>query len=425
MTINQLYTKKQIKVLQTYLRNDWRMMINYGAVRAGKTQIDNDLFLLELKRARKLADEMGVDEPMYILAGVSSKTIQNNILQELANKYGLEFHFDKHGSFNLFGVKVVTAFTGSISGLGAIRGMTAFGAYINEASLANQVVFEEIKKRCSAPNSRIICDTNPDNPEHWLKKDYIDNTDPKAGNVSFHFVLDDNTFLPKDYIEREKAGTPKGMFYDRNILGLWVSGDGMVYPDFDKNTMNISDNEMKGLHFDRVVCGVDWGWEHWGAIVVVGIQNGKDVYHNKYYVIREYAHQHYSIDDWVAIAKDIISEFGNVPFYCDSARTEHIARFVNEQMNAIGANKAIMPGVETIAKAMKQQRFKIAYQHAPRFRQEIYSYVWDENSGKPQKQMDDVQDAIRYAIYTDLQVQEQRQQSTAAGRLNAIKQFGF
>ena len=72
MTINQLYTPKQIKVLQTYLRNDWRIMVNYGAVRAGKTQIDNDLFLLELKRVRKIADELGVDEPMYILAGVSS-----------------------------------------------------------------------------------------------------------------------------------------------------------------------------------------------------------------------------------------------------------------------------------------------------------------------------------------------------------------
>lgn len=106
-------------------------MVNYGAVRAGKTQIDNDLFLLELKRVRKITDELDIDEPMYILTGVSSKTIQNNILQELTNKYGIDFHFDKHGSFTLFSVKCVTAFTGSVSGLGAIRGMTAFGAYIN------------------------------------------------------------------------------------------------------------------------------------------------------------------------------------------------------------------------------------------------------------------------------------------------------
>ena len=61
------------------------------------------------------------------------------------------------------GVRVVTTFTGSIGRLGAIRGMKSYGAYINEASLAKEQVFDEIKNRCSAPSARIICDTNPDN----------------------------------------------------------------------------------------------------------------------------------------------------------------------------------------------------------------------------------------------------------------------
>ena len=61
----------------------------------------------------------------------------------------------------------------------------------NEASLANQAVFNEIDSRCSAKGARIICDTNPDNPEHWLKKDYIDNQNDDAKIVSFHFTIDD------------------------------------------------------------------------------------------------------------------------------------------------------------------------------------------------------------------------------------------
>lgn len=393
MTINQLYTPKQIKVLQAYLRNDWRMMINYGAVRAGKTQIDNDLFLLELKRARKLADEMGVDEPMYILAGVSSKTIQNNILQELTNKYGLEFHFDKHGSFHLFGVKVVTAFTGSISGLGAIRGMTAYGAYINEASLANQMVFEEIKKRCSAPNSRIICDTNPDNPEHWLKKDYIDNTDPKAGNISFHFVLDDNTFLPNDYLEREKAGTPKGMFYDRNILGLWVSGEGMVYQDFDKQKSLVDKHKIPSDL--SIYCGVDWGYEHKGSIVVFGDDDKGNTY-----LLEEHTAQHKEIDYWVDVAKQIQKRYGfNVKFYADSARPEHVARFRRERIMTYNADKSILSGIEAVAKLIKANRFFIAKNAPDKFLDEIYQYVWNEKTGLPEKENDDVMDAVRYAVF--------------------------
>lgn len=174
--------------------------------------MDNDIFLQELIRVRKTADKLGIDTPQYILAGYSMGNIQDNILTELSNKYGFQFKFDKFNNFTLFGVKIVQTSHGNISGLGRIRGMTAFGAYINEASLANQEVFDEIKARCSGPGARIIADTNPDHPEHWLLKDYIKST--AAGIMNFHFCLDDNTFLDERYIKNIKESTPKGMFYD-------------------------------------------------------------------------------------------------------------------------------------------------------------------------------------------------------------------
>ena len=112
-------------------------MINHGAVRAGKTVVDNDLFLFELKRAKEQAKKDGND-PMYILGATFAGTLQTNILKELTSKYGIEFKFDRFGNFTLFGVYVVTTFTGSIAGLKSIRGMTAYGAYVNEATLANE-----------------------------------------------------------------------------------------------------------------------------------------------------------------------------------------------------------------------------------------------------------------------------------------------
>ncbi|HEP1818083.1 TPA: PBSX family phage terminase large subunit, partial [Streptococcus suis] len=45
MGIDRLYHDKQLSILKRALREDWYMMINHGAVRAGKTQLDNDLFL--------------------------------------------------------------------------------------------------------------------------------------------------------------------------------------------------------------------------------------------------------------------------------------------------------------------------------------------------------------------------------------------
>lgn len=393
MSLEKIYTKKQIEVLKSYKYDNWKILINYGAKRSGKTVIDNDLFLYELKRVKQLANELGDDYPMYILAGYSSKTIHNNVLQELSKRFGLEFKFDKHGSFELFGVKVITAYTGSIGGVAGIRGMTAYGAYINEASIANRVVFDEIVSRCSVKGSRIICDTNPDNPEHWLKKEFIDNKNKEAKIKTFHFTIDDNTFLDDDYIQSRKANTPTGMLYDRNILGLWVAGEGMVYKDFNKDTMSIKVSELPGnLHY---YCGVDWGFEHYGSIVVFGDDDKGNTY-----LIEEHSARERHIDYWVSVAKDIQQRYNSyVNFWCDTARIEHIEAFRSNGINAIYADKNVMAGVEAVATLIKRDKFKVVEGNTNIFYNEIYQYVWDKGTGKPAKAHDDVMDSMRYAIY--------------------------
>ena len=398
LNLSKAYTPKQIEILRACRNTDWFLLINHGEKRSGKTQLDNDIFLQELIRVRKTADKLGIDTPQYILAGYSMGNIQDNILTELSNKYGFQFKFDKFNNFTLFGVKIVQTSHGNISGLGRIRGMTAFGAYINEASLANQEVFDEIKARCSGPGARIIADTNPDHPEHWLLKDYIKST--AAGIMNFHFCLDDNTFLDERYIKNIKESTPKGMFYDRGINGAWVSGEGVVYPDFDQNVHVITPLQAKQIIFDRVFCGVDWGWEHWGAIVVVGVKG------SSYYIVEEHAAQHKYIKDWIAVAEDIIRRYGDVPFYCDPARPEHIAAFQNAGINAYMGNNRVLSGIEAIATLMTNRQFFIVYSQCPRFREEIYKYIWKKNTGEPLKENDDVLCAIRYGVYSDMTVNE-------------------
>lgn len=396
MNLNAAYSPKQIEVLKACRAKNWFMIVNHGAKRSGKTIIDNDLFLMELMRVRKVANDIGIDTPQYILAGYSMSNIQDNILTELSNKYGFEFKFDKYNNFTLFGVKVVQTSHGNISGLGRIRGMTSFGAYINEASLANEKVFDEIKARCSGPGARIIADTNPDHPEHWLLKDYIKS---KAdGILSFHFDIDDNIFLDERYVKNIKDSTPKGMFYDRGIKGLWVSGNGVVYPQFNRELHQISKEAAQQISFDRYFCGVDWGWEHWGAIVLIGVK--KDVY----YVLEEHAAQHKYINNWIQTAKDIIARYGNIPFYCDPARTEHIAAFQEAGIHAFLGNNRVLSGIEAIATLMANNSFQIVYNHCPRFREEIYKYIWKKNTGEPLKENDDVLCAIRYGIYSDMTV---------------------
>lgn len=413
--LSHQFTDKQFQIYQEIMKKDWFLCILYGAKRTGKTIFNNYMFLEEVLNVRERATKLGIRNPQYILAGYTLGTIQKNVLEELTNMYGLEFTFDKYNRFKLFGVTIVQTPHGNVKGLAAIRGMTAFGAYINEASLAHPSVFDEIKSRCSGEGARILSDTNPDNPEHWLLKDYIQNEDESI--ISYHFELDDNTFLSERYRKNIKATTPSGMMYDRNILGLWVSGDGLVYQDFDKKIHTMTQDELKQIPMKQYFAGVDWGYEHHGVIVVFGMG-----YDDRFYLIEEHAKQHVFIEDWVRIAHDIKARYGDIPFYCDSARSEHVAKFDEEGINAIFADKRIMRGVELVAHYFKNDKLRILYDACPRFASEIYNYAWDTKKDLPIKEYDDVMDAMRYALLTFVETFEQR---SVEDEIDLIQQLGI
>lgn len=398
MAITDFFTPKQVKVFHTYETKPFKIMILSGAVRSGKTFIDNVLFLNELKRVANLAKAQNDKHPRFILAGATSGSIYNNVISELQTQFGLTLKPDFHNHYYLFGVDIVPVYTSSISGLSSARGFTSYGAYVNEASLANHEVFNEIQNRCSQPGSHIICDTNPDIPTHWLKIDFIDNHDPDSGIVAFNFTIDDNTFLDPDYVKSMKASKPSGMFYDRDILGLWVTGEGIVYQDFNAKKMVIDDSKIpEGLHY---YCGVDWGYEHPNPILLLGDDDQGNTY-----VLRDYTKKHKFINYWVKIAQNLQDEFGrNLIFYADSARPDNVNEFQAAGINCINANKNVLPGIECVAQKMREGKFFVAESCSQGLMNEIYQYAWDENTGQPLKENDvrhnDRLDALRYAIYS-------------------------
>lgn len=395
MALTKVLTAKQREVLHAYRTQEFRFLINSGSVRSGKTYIDNYLFLLELDRVRKLAKQLGDSNPKYILAGVSSGTIYTNIISELGNQFRIAPKTDRFGHYHLLGIEIVPAYTGSIRGMASIRGMTSYGAYINEASLADQNVFQEINNRCSRPGAHIICDTNPDHPEHWLKTQYIDKENDSGKTLYFNFKLEENTTLDQSYIEGLKATTPTGMFYDRSILGLWVSGQGLVYPEFDRRTMTISRQQAFDETYERFFVGVDWGFNHKTVFTVMGYRDGV------YTLMEEHAASYEQIAYWVDVAKDIKERFGNIPFYCDTANPEHIYDLSQAGIRAMNANKNVLNGIEYVAGAMHNDKFRVVYDDCPQFRKEIYNYAWNEKTGDVIKKDDDCMDSMRYAMYND------------------------
>lgn len=393
MSLNDLYTKKQIEVLKETQKSDWFMLINHGAKRSGKTILNNDLFLMELMRVRKIADTLGIATPMYILAGVSSKTIQNNILTEIYNKYGITFKFDKHGSFIFKGVKIVQAYTGTIAGLGGIRGMTAFGAYINEASLAKQEVFKEIISRCSGEGARILVDTNPDNPKHWLLNEYINNSD--ANILSFKYSLDDNTFLGERYIKNIKANTPQGIFYQRDILGNWVAGEGVIYKSFADNVTKFETE--KSFNFETINIGVDFGGnksKH--AFCCTGITKG----YKELIALASEKHEPDTPErlnaQFIDFVKKMLYKYGRIDcIYCDSAE-QVLIRGMQKALQDNNLNIAIKNAIKNeiinririVNVLMTTSRFFYVKNENTSLVDALQSAVWDSKSLED-KRLDD------------------------------------
>ena len=174
----------------------------------------------------------------------------------------------------------------------------------------------------------------------------------------------------------------------------WTVAEGAIYADYDSKIHVVDElPDMK-----RYFGGIDWGYTHYGSIVVVG--EGVD---GNFYLVDGVASQFKEIDWWVEQARKLTGIYGNIPFYADSARPKHVARFESEGFDISNANKSVIAGIGLIAKLFKEQKLYVKRGFVPRFFDEIYQYRWKEDSTKdePLKEFDDVLDSVRYAIYSD------------------------
>ncbi len=384
---------KQKDVWETYICEKPKIMVCSGAKRAGKTFV---LILVFLAHMSKYEDK-GLS---FIIGGATQASIRRNVLNDMEDILGKELKLDKTNAVEIFGNKVYCFDGANADAWKKARGFTSAGAFLNEATALHDMFVKEVISRCSYQGAAVFMDTNPENPAHTVKTDYIDNDGQrlKSGRLNikaFHFSLFDNIYLDPEYVESIVASTPSGMFTDRDIYGYWVAAEGVIYKDFNKEIHYVQSKDIKVKRFVKYFAGVDWGYKHPGSIVVIG-EDAK----SNLYVLEEHAKQHEEIDYWVDVAKDIKKRYGNINFYCDSARPEHVKRFRREKLRAINADKTVVSGIEEVARLFKLNRLYVVEDKVKLFKKEIFMYVWNENTGEPIKKWDDVLDSIRYAIYT-------------------------
>lgn len=238
--------------MQTWKKKELRRInLLEGSVSSGKTWIS--LVLWSFWVATMPQDKL------YLMCAKSLTTLKRNcliLLQELVGTRNFTFSIPAKEGY-LFGRRVLFEGANDARAESKIRGMTLQGAYCDELTQFPEDFFAMLLSRLRVPGAKLIATTNPDNPNHWLMKRYIERGD-ELDFLDVRFTIDDNTMLPADYVENIKREYT-GVFYDRFILGRWVVAEGLVYPMFSEEEHVVDEIPWQALQRGRWYISVDYG----------------------------------------------------------------------------------------------------------------------------------------------------------------------
>ena len=121
--------------------------------------------------------------------------------------------------------------------------MTLAGIFFDEVVLMPESFVTQGLARLSVEGSKFWFNCNPDNPNHWFKLEFVDKIEEKH-ILYLHFTQDDNLTLSEKKKE-QYIRMFKGVFYKRNILGLWVAAEGLIFQQISDNADRFITNEVQ------------------------------------------------------------------------------------------------------------------------------------------------------------------------------------
>lgn len=246
-----LLSEKQIEFCR-YANHRWNF--KGGATRSGKTYLDFKWII-----PMRIRERIGLDG-LSVILGVTKSTIERNVLEPMRNIYGdmLVGSISSDNTVNLFGEKCYALGAEKVSQVSKIRGASIKYCYGDEVADWSTDVFELLKSRLDKEYSCFDGTFNPQYPGHWLKE-FLDSD---ADIFSQTYTIDDNPFLPKEFVENLKKEYAGSVFYDRYILGLWAAADGLVYPMFSVNTHVLDEIPWQALQYGKWYISIDYGTEN-------------------------------------------------------------------------------------------------------------------------------------------------------------------
>ncbi len=326
-----VFTPKQKETINMFRDGEFRRLnILDGSVRSGKTYIS--LIIWALMISTRDYDER------FIMVGRTLTTLKRNcleLLQELVGDANFSYSLSRKEA-ELFGRKIYLEGADNALSEDKIRGMTLAGAYCDEITLLDEDFFRMLLSRLSVEGAFLLGTTNPDAPTHWLYKNYIKRgEDGEVDLLTIHYLIDDNTFLDKKYVENIKKEYV-GVFYDRFILGLWKAAEGVVYPLFANHPERFIIKSIKTEDIMYAVIGVDFGGNGSAhTFVLNGFTKGygEVITLDEFYLKKEISPAELEAE-FVKFVKRAKSKYSVFETYADSAETTLIKGLRSAVSNA-------------------------------------------------------------------------------------------
>lgn len=409
LNLDALFQVMSWAQVRSIVESQARINIWEGSIRSGKTIASLLRFLIYVATAPR-GGELGV-------VGKTRESIGRNIFAPLQNPilFGTlakQVHYTPGApTATIFGRVVHVIGGNDAKAEPKVRGMTSAGWYVDEATVLPRTLWDALLGRMSVPGAKLFATTNPDNPGHWLRKDYLLRSDT-LNLRTWHFTIDDNAHLDREYVESIK-NEYVGLWYRRFILGEWVQAEGAVYDMWDpeRHVVDIMPRIIRWYG-----AGIDYGTTNPFAAVLLGL--GAD---SRLYLTHEYRYDsrlarrgktnpEYSEDvrRWLDTADRPTEQARGIHpewLYVDPSATAFSLQLYRDGMsNVANANNEVIPGIQTVAGLLGRGQLAI-HSSCKGLIDEIGGYSWDDDAAakgedKPIKADDHSLDAVRYVVHS-------------------------
>lgn len=399
--IYQRLSKRQLLAMLWWQQPRFRdrdALVCDGSIRSGKTVCMTVGFILW-----SMATFSG---QKFALCGKTIESLRRNVILNLRdwvppdltivekrneNKLVISDGTGRENTYFLFGGRDESSYM-------LIQGITLAGVLLDEVALQPQSFVEQALARCSIEGSKFWFNCNPEGPEHWFYKNWVEGSKPKEKNaLHLHFTMDDNLALPQRIRERYE-GMYSGVFYDRYIRGLWVVAKGLIYTMFTPDKIE-SDAERQ---YRKYMISMDYGTRNPTAMILWGLcdvvwYGFKEYYFNSRVEMTQKTDQEY-YDDLCKFAGDLPID----RIIIDPSALSFITLVEKKHRFKVwDADNDVLDGIRHTAQCISDGTIRIC-KSCENTIKEFGLYSWDEDAteDRPVKENDHAMDAVRYFVQT-------------------------